>query len=59
MSMCHIRFESIESDGDNTLYNLYFDNVLVRTGLTLDEVIQEISRKGESNDAVRTGTTAH
>lgn len=50
--MCHIRFESIGSDGDNTLYNLYFDNVLVRTGLTLDEVIHEISKKGESHDTM-------
>lgn len=45
--MCYVKFESIESDSDNTLYNLYFDDELVRTGLTLDEVMQEISKKEE------------
>lgn len=46
--MCYVKFESIAADGDNTLYNLYFDDVLVKTGLTLDEVMQEISRKEET-----------
>lgn len=45
--MCYIKFESIESDSDDTLYNLYFDDELVRTGLTLDEVMLEISKKEE------------
>lgn len=48
--MYYVKFESIESDGNNTLYNLYFDDELVKTGLTLDEVMQEISKKEEEKN---------
>lgn len=46
--MCYVRFERMTSKGEDALYNLYFDNVLAKTSLTLDEVMQEISKKEET-----------
>lgn len=46
--MCYVRFERMVSKGEDALYNLYFNDELARTNLTLDEVMQEISKKEET-----------
>lgn len=43
--MCFVKFEKMTDSSD--LYNLFFDDKLVKTGLTMDEVRRELRKKGE------------
>ena len=42
--MSDIRFERIAGEGEDALYNLFYDGKLIKAALTMDEVILEIGK---------------
>lgn len=46
-NMCNTRIKRVVSAGKHSLYDLYFDEKLYKTGLTMDEVRRELRKKEE------------
>lgn len=42
--MTDIKFEKIDGEGEDALYNLFFDGKLVKAALTMSEVLIEINK---------------
>lgn len=45
--MCITRIKRVVSAGKHSLYDLYFDEKLFKTGLTMEEVRRELRKKEE------------
>lgn len=45
--MCNTRIKRVVSAGKLSLYDLYFDEKLYKTGLTMEEVRRELRKKEE------------